>query len=69
MVVPALTETTTSLAEFRNAYSTIYVGLAGFTILVWDHLITFDDEVEFIWNQPKGRLIYLFFFNRYITPL
>ncbi|KAH9968362.1 hypothetical protein BGW80DRAFT_1177705, partial [Lactifluus volemus] len=30
------------------------VGLASFTVLVWDHIITFSDEVEYIWKRPKG---------------
>ncbi|KAG0704836.1 hypothetical protein DFH29DRAFT_801221, partial [Suillus ampliporus] len=41
------------------------VGFLGFTILVWDHAITFADEVEIIWGRPKnfGKL------NRYLTPI
>lgn len=26
----------------------------GYTILIWDHIISFDDEVKFIWMQPKN---------------
>ncbi|PIL22620.1 hypothetical protein GSI_15310 [Ganoderma sinense ZZ0214-1] len=50
-------------------YTTCYVGLASFTILIWDHLLTFSEEVEFVWKKKKGPLIYLFFINRYLTPL
>ncbi|KAI0356419.1 hypothetical protein OH77DRAFT_1400860, partial [Trametes cingulata] len=46
-----------------------YVGLASFTALVWDHFITLGDEIEYIWKRKKGPLIYLFFLNRYLTPL
>ncbi|KAI0667601.1 hypothetical protein C8Q78DRAFT_981412, partial [Trametes maxima] len=46
-----------------------YVGLASFTVLVWDHFITLGDEIEYIWKRRKGPLIYLFFINRYLTPL
>ncbi|KAF8802102.1 hypothetical protein BYT27DRAFT_7113384 [Phlegmacium glaucopus] len=49
-----------------------YVGLASFVILLWDHVDTFADEVEYIWKaKRKGicKFIYLFFFNRYFTPL
>jgi len=45
------------------------VGFASFTILVWDHVITFSDEVEYIWKGKKGPIIYLFLLNRYFTPL
>ncbi|KAJ7750961.1 hypothetical protein DFH07DRAFT_961180 [Mycena maculata] len=40
-----------------------------FTILVWDHIVTFSDEVEYIWKGKKGPIFYLFLFNRYFTPL
>ncbi|KAJ7465178.1 hypothetical protein FB451DRAFT_1402886 [Mycena latifolia] len=48
---------------------TNYVGFAGFTILIWDHLDTFPAEVEYIWKAKKGLLVYLFLLNRYLTPL
>ncbi|KAI0315600.1 hypothetical protein OF83DRAFT_1173682 [Amylostereum chailletii] len=54
---------------FANSVLTRYVGLAGFTIMVWDHIITFEDEYEYIWKGKKGPLIYLFFMNRYFIPL
>jgi len=53
----------------RNSILTKYVGLAGFTVLVWDHLITFADEVEYVWKGKKGIAVYLFFLNRYFIPL
>ncbi|KAJ7070159.1 hypothetical protein C8F01DRAFT_976810 [Mycena amicta] len=37
-----------------------YVGFAGFTILIWDHLDTLTTEVEYIWKGKKGILVYLF---------
>ncbi|KAF9442653.1 hypothetical protein P691DRAFT_810261 [Macrolepiota fuliginosa MF-IS2] len=46
-----------------------YIGFASFTALIWDHIDTFADEVEYIWKGRKGPFIYLFFFNRYFTPL
>ncbi|KAH9986928.1 hypothetical protein BJV74DRAFT_749465, partial [Russula compacta] len=46
-----------------------YVGVAAFTVLVWDHVITFSDEVEYIWKGRKGLATYLFFLNRYLIPL
>ncbi|KAG2101519.1 hypothetical protein BD769DRAFT_1508220 [Suillus cothurnatus] len=41
------------------------VGVFGFTLLVWDHVITFADEVEIIWGRPKT----LCKLNRYLTPI
>ncbi|KAI0088523.1 hypothetical protein BDY19DRAFT_993920 [Irpex rosettiformis] len=48
---------------------TVYMGFVSFMVLVWDHIITFGEEVEFIWNGRKGLLAVLFLLNRYITPL
>ncbi|KAJ3565939.1 hypothetical protein NP233_g7321 [Leucocoprinus birnbaumii] len=72
-----------------EAFQTNCVAFASFTVLVWDHIDTFADEVEYIWKGRKGlctplpsplnspvtmtddgsEVIYLFFFNRYFTPL
>jgi hypothetical protein len=45
------------------------MGFASFTILIWDHIITFPAEVEYIWKGKKSFLVYLFFLNRYLIPL
>ncbi|KAG1751053.1 hypothetical protein EDB19DRAFT_1824801 [Suillus lakei] len=45
------------------------VGVLGLTILVWDHAITFSDEVDIIWSRPKKFLTFLFLLNRYLTPI
>lgn len=47
----------------------VFVTIASFTVLCWDHIITFADEVALIWCKPKGFLGCLFLLNRYITPL
>ncbi|KAF5347020.1 hypothetical protein D9756_011019 [Leucocoprinus leucothites] len=39
-----------------------FVGFASLTALLWDHIDTFADEVEYIWKGRKGLFIYLFFF-------
>ncbi|KAF8065008.1 hypothetical protein FPV67DRAFT_164595 [Lyophyllum atratum] len=43
---------------------TNYVGFASFTILIWDHIDTFDTEVEVIWKGKKGPIVYLFLLVR-----
>ncbi|TFK91965.1 hypothetical protein K466DRAFT_582379 [Polyporus arcularius HHB13444] len=55
--------------EQKQLLITFYVGVASFTILVWDHLLTLNDEVKYIWRKRKGPLIWLFLLNRYLTPL
>ncbi|KAF8879500.1 hypothetical protein BD779DRAFT_1803361 [Infundibulicybe gibba] len=46
-----------------------YVAFASLTVLVWDHILTFNDEIEYIWKGKKGPIIYLFILNRYFAPL
>lgn len=57
------------ISEALEAFQTVAVGAFGFTILVWDHAITFADEVEIIWGRPKNLLTCLFLLNRYLTPI
>jgi len=57
------------IVDRTEMYQTNYMGFASFTVLIWDHIVTFDKEVEFIWPAKKNLLIYLFFLNRYLTPL
>ncbi|KAJ6511677.1 hypothetical protein DFH09DRAFT_1197742 [Mycena vulgaris] len=44
-----------------------YLYLAPLTFLYWDHLLTFGDEVRYIWNKPKTASAYCFFLNRYFA--
>ncbi|KAI1790139.1 hypothetical protein LXA43DRAFT_1149566 [Ganoderma leucocontextum] len=58
---------TQEVAELRI---TAYVGLASYTVLVYDHLLTLDDEIKYVWKKKKrSPLIWLFLLNRYMTPL
>ncbi|EJD42824.1 hypothetical protein AURDEDRAFT_168068 [Auricularia subglabra TFB-10046 SS5] len=62
-----------AVADAYGLFATNAVGVAGFTILVWDHVITFGDEVTVIWKRRKrnknGPYIYLFLFLRYFAPM
>lgn len=31
-----------------------YMGFASFTVLIWDHIDTFEREVEHIWKSKKN---------------
>ncbi|GLB39856.1 putative expressed protein [Lyophyllum shimeji] len=55
--------------DVSQAIRTNCMGFASFTLLVWDHIDTFADEVEYIWKGRKGPIVYLFLLNRYLTPL
>ncbi|KAI8970541.1 hypothetical protein BD414DRAFT_540824 [Trametes punicea] len=43
--------------------------LVGFTALLCDHLVTFTDEVNLIWNARKGVVLTIFLLNRYCIPV
>jgi len=55
--------------EVQELVTTNYIGIAGLVILLYDHLITFDDEVKYVWCSNKKPMIWLFLINRYLTPL
>ncbi|CAA7263896.1 unnamed protein product [Cyclocybe aegerita] len=53
----------------RNLRISKSIQLAGFVILLYDHALTFDDEVERIWKHRLSGASLLFLLNRYISPL
>jgi hypothetical protein len=40
---------------------------ANYALYIFDHFITFDEEVEKIWSQPLTLASLLFYLNRYMT--
>ncbi|VDB91801.1 unnamed protein product [Peniophora sp. CBMAI 1063] len=67
-----------NVTDFGLAVLTRRVGIAGFTVLAWDHMLTFEDEVNLIWlylprihlkDYRKIAFAALFFLNRYFIPL
>ncbi|KIK62684.1 hypothetical protein GYMLUDRAFT_488224 [Collybiopsis luxurians FD-317 M1] len=47
-----------------------YVGLIQFVILIYDWILTWDQEVELFWKHDcKNLPAILFFVNRYLNPL
>ncbi|KAG8712034.1 hypothetical protein FRC08_015122 [Ceratobasidium sp. 394] len=46
-----------------------YFMLASFVILVYDHILTFSDEVDRIWRREWTGATWLFALNRYLTEL
>ncbi|KAF5361485.1 hypothetical protein D9758_006208 [Tetrapyrgos nigripes] len=59
----------TIVQTFNNTNASRYVSLAGLVVLVYDHCITFDDEVEFIWKAKWKLPKVLFLLLRYIVPI
>ncbi|KAG8907935.1 hypothetical protein FRB99_001443 [Tulasnella sp. 403] len=54
---------------FTHITASRYLSFAGFVVLIYDHLLTFADEVELIWLKPMSLVTMLFLFNRYLVPL
>ncbi|KAJ3970990.1 hypothetical protein EV361DRAFT_913470 [Lentinula raphanica] len=46
-----------------------YFHLFSITFLYWDHIITFPDELQYLWTRSMGWSTALFFFNRYFATL
>ncbi|KAG8863484.1 hypothetical protein FRB96_008224 [Tulasnella sp. 330] len=62
-VVAELTQTVTDIQASR------YLAVAGFIVLIYDHLSTFSDEVQLIWRKPLSLVSILFLINRYTVPV
>ncbi|KAK0189113.1 hypothetical protein F5146DRAFT_1058010 [Armillaria mellea] len=57
------------LASIKNLTVTKYCSVSAMTILLWDIMVTFDDEIKRVWYTRKSIGKYLFLFNRYIAPI
>ncbi|KAF9220608.1 hypothetical protein BS17DRAFT_786812 [Gyrodon lividus] len=57
------------VASIEHLKASQYVSAAGLVILLWDHLLTLQDEVQFIWKAKLSTPKVLFLFNRYIVPI
>jgi len=53
----------------RGLLFTDYSYLVPFAIIIYDHMLTFQFEVEYIWKRPKRRSSYLFLLIRYVSLL
>ncbi|KZV74975.1 hypothetical protein PENSPDRAFT_681416 [Peniophora sp. CONT] len=56
-------------STFYMFRATVFVSLASITFLIYDHVLTFGDEVEYVWKAPRNITKYLFLFNRYTVPI
>jgi hypothetical protein len=43
--------------------------LVPFTILCFAHLLTLEDEINFVWRKPKQPIFFLFVVVRYVSLL
>lgn len=56
-------------SQVADIIRTNHVAFASFSVLIWDHIVTLADEVEYVWKGRKGFFVYMFFVNRYFNPL
>lgn len=62
-------ELTESLIECaKDANATRYVNGVGLVIVLYDHMITFHDEVRLVWQARSSFAKWLFLCNRYLVP-
>ncbi|KIJ31404.1 hypothetical protein M422DRAFT_783790 [Sphaerobolus stellatus SS14] len=47
---------------------TRYLSAAGLVVLIYDHLLLLDEEIQLIWNSRTTRAKILFLVNRYLVP-
>ncbi|KAJ7935849.1 hypothetical protein B0H13DRAFT_447408 [Mycena leptocephala] len=57
------------IVALQNVVTTRYVSAAGFVLLIYDHLLTLGDEVEYIWSAPFTLAKSVFLILRYMVPL
>ncbi|KAJ7159761.1 hypothetical protein C8R46DRAFT_373907 [Mycena filopes] len=57
-----------AIVDLQNVAATRYVSAAGLVILLYDHLLTLGDEVEYIWKAPTTAAKVLFLIMRYMVP-
>jgi len=61
---------TESLAVIvEHVQVTRYLNAAGLVALLYDHMLTIDDEVRFIWKASTTLPKMLFLINRYTVPI
>lgn len=58
-----------SLDDLQDITARNYIRIASLTFLLYDHILTFHDEVELIWSSYMTKGSYLFLFLRYFAPL
>jgi len=62
-------------SDLNTETSFFYLGInknyvLGYTVmLLYDHILTLDNEIDLIWQRRFTLPIYLFFIFRYATPL
>jgi len=51
---------------FKSRVAFQYMEVASIALVVYDYLLTIDDEIDLIWKRTKNLSSVLFFFTRYL---
>ncbi|ETW76533.1 hypothetical protein HETIRDRAFT_480662, partial [Heterobasidion irregulare TC 32-1] len=57
------------ISALKNVNATRYLSAAGLVALLYDHLLTINDEIELIWRARNTLPKTLFLINRYLVPI
>ncbi|KLO05499.1 hypothetical protein SCHPADRAFT_724041 [Schizopora paradoxa] len=52
-------------SSVSSSLQTKYAYFAAYAIVIYDHLLTLDIEIEHIWKQKFSAVTFLFFLTRY----
>ncbi|KAF8874184.1 hypothetical protein BD779DRAFT_1567453 [Infundibulicybe gibba] len=55
------------LQELTDARATNYLIVVAASLVVFDHIITIQQEVDLIWRNPWNLTSFLYIWNRYYT--
>ncbi|EJD03305.1 uncharacterized protein FOMMEDRAFT_156690 [Fomitiporia mediterranea MF3/22] len=53
----------------RDANTTRYISAIGLVLLLYNHILSFPDEVEFIWSARSSFAKHVFLLNRYVVSV
>ncbi|KIM78133.1 hypothetical protein PILCRDRAFT_824849 [Piloderma croceum F 1598] len=62
-------DTESAAVIVQHLQITRYVDAAGLVFLLYDHILTFDDEVRLVWSADTKLPKLLFLINRYFVPI
>ncbi|KAF8520681.1 hypothetical protein JB92DRAFT_2894339 [Gautieria morchelliformis] len=58
-----------TVEQLTGIYQTRYFSIAGITVLILDHILTFNRETQLVWTLQRGYLKWAFLINRYLVPI
>lgn len=69
MISQSSKDTPNIIHDIQDINAQKYVHIFAFAFLLYDHALTFDEEVHLIWSGPRIRGSYWFLFLRYVNTL